>query len=199
MDDRVRLNAAAFYMEVDDIILDYLPDPVNNPQFVEVFNSGNADIYGVELDLQAAISDRFLFSFNYAYLDSEINDAVFPDGSDRSDTTELVWAPEHAFAVSTDYSLPVSVGELLFHLDYSWQGSQLALANTEFGRVEVGSYGLLNGRIALADVNMLGADWEFVLWGKNLADRDNANYLIGTTASTYLQPRTYGAELILEF
>ena len=199
MDNSVRLNGAVYYMEVDDIILDYLPDPINNPQFVEVFNSGNADIYGVEVDLQAAITDRFLVSFNYAYLDYEINDAIFPDGSDRTDTTELVWAPEHAFAVSTDYSMPISAGELLFHLDYSWQDSRYALANTEFGKVEVSSYGLLNGRIALADVKMLGGTWQIAAWGKNLANRDDANYLIGSTASTYLQPRTYGAELVLEF
>lgn len=199
MDNSVRLNGAVYYMEVDDIILDYLPDPINNPQFVEVFNSGNADIWGAEVDLQAAITDRFLVSFNYAYLDYEINDAIFPDGSDRTDTTELVWAPEHAFAVSTDYSMPISAGELLFHLDYSWQDSRYALANTEFGKVEVSSYGLLNGRIALADVKMLGGTWQIAAWGKNLANRDDANYLIGATASTYLQPRTYGAELVLEF
>jgi hypothetical protein len=36
------------------------------------------------------------------------------------------------------------------------------------------------------------------VWGKNLENRDNSNYLIGATAETYLQPRTYGAELILE-
>ncbi|MCB1699956.1 MAG: TonB-dependent receptor [Pseudomonadales bacterium] len=199
MDNSLRFNAAAFYMEVDDIILDYLPDPVNNPQFVEVFNSGNADIYGAEIDMQAAITERFLISFNYAYVDYTINDAIFPDGSDRSDTTELVWAPENAFAVSTDYSLPVSIGELQFHLDYSWQDSQYALANTEFGDVEVAAFGLLNGRISLADMKMFSADWQFAIWGKNLANRDDANYLIGATASTYLQPRTYGAELIMEF
>ncbi len=199
MENRVRLNAAMYYMEVEDIILDYLPDPVNNPQFVEVFNSGNADIYGVELDLQAAVTDHLLLGFNYTYLDYEINDAIFPDGSDRSDTTELVWAPEHAFAFSSDYHLPVSVGEFRFHLDYSWQDSRYALANTEFGGVEVGSFGLLNGRISLADVSLFGGNWQFAAWGKNLTNRDDANYLIGATASTYLQPRTYGAELILEF
>ena len=46
---------------------------------------------------------------------------------------------------------------------------------------------------------MFSADWQFAIWGKNLANRDDANYLIGATASTYLQPRTYGAELIMEF
>jgi iron complex outermembrane recepter protein len=48
-------------------------------------------------------------------------------------------------------------------------------------------------------VKMAGSDWQFALWGKNLANRDDANYLIGATAYTYLQPRTYGVEAILEF
>ena len=45
---------------------------------------------------------------------------------------------------------------------------------------------------------MLGGNWQFAVWGKNLTNRDDSNYLIGATARTYLQPRTYGAELILE-
>ena len=199
MDNHLRLNGAVFFMNVDDIILDYLPDPVNNPQFVEVFNSGDADISGAEIDLEALITDRWMLSFNYAYLDYEINDAIFPDGSDRTETTELVWAPEHAFGFSSDYNYAINVGEIRFHVDYSWQGERYALANTEFGQVQVGSYGLLNGRLALADVKMAGSDWQFALWGKNLANRDDANYLIGATAYTYLQPRTYGVEAILEF
>ncbi|MCP5189050.1 MAG: TonB-dependent receptor [Pseudomonadales bacterium] len=198
MDNHLRFNGAAYYMEVDDIILDYLPDPVNAPNVVEVFNSGDANIYGVEADIQAAITERLLVSFNYAYLDYDINNAIFPDGSDRTGTTVLVWAPENAFSVSADYNLPIEAGEVQLHLDYSWQDSQYALANTDAGKVEVSSFGLLNGRISLADVNMLGGNWQFALWGKNLANRDDSNYLIGATARTYLQPRTYGAELVLQ-
>jgi iron complex outermembrane recepter protein len=93
----------------------------------------------------------------------------------------------------------VSVGELLFHLDYAWQDDQFALANTEFGKVEVEDYGLWNGRISLGDVQMEGHNWQFALWGRNLTDEDTANYLIGATASTYLAPRMWGAEVIFEF
>jgi len=171
---------------------------VNNPQFVEVFNSGNADIWGAEVDLQWAIGEHFLLGFNYAYIDYDINDAIFPDGSDRTDTTELVWAPENAYMVSADYDLPLSVGSLQFHLDYSWQDDQYALANTDSGEVQVDAFGLMNGRISLADVKIWDANWQFAVWGKNLTDEDKANYLIGATATTYLQPLTWGAEVILE-
>jgi iron complex outermembrane receptor protein len=199
LNQRLRLNGAIFYMNVDDIILDYLPDPVFSPQFVESFNSGDADIYGVEIDLQAAITDNFLVGFNYAYLDYDMNDVKFPDGSDKTDTTELVWAPENAYAITADYDLPVSFGEIRFHLDYSWQDDQYALANTEFGEVQVDDFGLLNGRISMADVELFGCNWQFAVWGKNLTDEDSANYLIGSTASTYLEPLMWGGEIIFEY
>ena len=55
LDQNLRLNGAIYHMVIDDVILDYLPDPVNNPQFVEVFNSGEATIEGLELDITWAL------------------------------------------------------------------------------------------------------------------------------------------------
>jgi len=45
-------------MNIDDIILDFLPDPINNPQFVEVFNSGEAEVNGLELDILGLLKPR---------------------------------------------------------------------------------------------------------------------------------------------
>jgi iron complex outermembrane receptor protein len=199
LDQRVRLNGATYFQQVSDIILDYLPDPADNPQLVESFNSGDADIWGLEIDLQAAITDQFLVSLSYAYLNYDFSDVEFPDGSDRTDTTELVWAPENAYTISADYDLPVTIGEVRFHLDYAWQADQFALSNTDFGKVEVADYGLLNARISLAEVEMGGHNWQFAVWGRNLTDEDSANYLIGSTASTYLQPMMWGADVIFEW
>jgi hypothetical protein len=50
---------------------------------------------------------------------------------------------------------------LRFHLDYSWQDEQYALANTGSGEVQVDDYGLLSGRISTADVEFLGGNWQF--------------------------------------
>ena len=199
LDQRVRLNGATYYMQVNDIILDYLPDPVGSPQLVESFNSGDADIWGLEIDLQAAITDQFLVGLSYSYLNYDFSNVDFPDGTDHTDTTELVWAPENAYAITADYDLPVSIGQVRFHLDYSWQDDQFALANTEFGKVEVADYGLLNARVSLADVEMGGHNWQFAVWGKNITDEDTANYQIGATAATYLAPAMWGGEVIFEF
>ncbi|MBN7795146.1 TonB-dependent receptor [Parahaliea mediterranea] len=200
LDNRLRLNAAVYQTEIEDIILDYLPDPVNAPNIVDIFNSGEAEIRGVELDILAAITDNFQIGINYAYLDSDISDAVFPDGSDRTDTTVLVWAPENAYSLVADYYLQLdSLGELKAHLDYAWQDEQYALANTDAGEVLVGDYGLLNARISLDYVQLLGGEWQFAVWAKNLTDEDNVNYRIGQTSTTYLQPRTWGVDLKLRY
>jgi iron complex outermembrane receptor protein len=166
---------------------------------VESFNSGDADIWGLEIDLQAAITDQFLVGLSYSYLNYDFSNVDFPDGTDHTDTTELVWAPENAYAITADYDLPVSIGQVRFHLDYSWQDDQFALANTEFGKVEVADYGLLNARVSLADVEMGGHNWQFAVWGKNITDEDTANYQIGATAATYLAPAMWGGEVIFEF
>ena len=150
-------------------------------------------------DAQAALTDHFLVGFNYAYLDYDINDAIFPDGSDRTDTTELVWAPEHAYAVTADYTNPTGLGEWLFHLDYSWQDDQFALANTDSGEVVVNDFGLLNARISLSQVEMLGGNWQFAVWGRNITDEDSSNYKIGATANTFLEPNAWGGEIIVEY
>lgn len=199
MDKRVRFNGAIFQMQIKDIILDYLFDPVNAPQFVQVFNSGEATIEGLEMDVTAAVTENFTVGFNYAYLDSEFKDAIFPDGVDRTETTVLTWAPEHAYSITADYSMPIKVGVMNFHLDYAWQDDQFALANTNFGEVVVADFGLLNGRVSLGDVEIAGGNWQFALWSKNMLDDDSVNYRIGSTAVTYLQPRTIGADVTFEF
>ena len=173
MDNHLRLNAAAFYMEVDDIILDYLPDPVNNPQFVEVFNSRRRGYLRCEVDLGGGAHGTLLVSFNYAYLDYDINDAIFPTAP--TGPAPPCWCGRRRALFGERRLQPADRGwRGQLHLDYSWQDSQYALANTDAGKVEVSSFGLLNGRISLADVNMFGGNWQFALWGKNLANRTTA-------------------------
>jgi iron complex outermembrane receptor protein len=198
-DNRLRLNGAIFHMEIDDIILDYLPDPVFSPQFVEVINSGDADVDGLEIDLQWLITEHVLLGLSYAYLDYDINDAIFPDGSDRSNSTELLWAPENAYTVTFDWAIPVGYGEWSLHLDYAWQDDQFALANTDAGEVVVDDFGVFNANVTLAGVEMLGGNWALMVYGENLTDEDDANYRIGATAATFMRPREYGVQVIFEY
>ena len=199
LDRRLRVNAALYRTEIDDIILDYLPDPVNAPSLVDIFNSGTAQIQGFELEALALIGERLQLGFNYNWLDSEIDDALFPDGSDRTDTTVLTWAPEHAWSFSADYRQPLGAAALLLHADYVWQDDQFGLANTDAGEVVVDGFGLLNARVAIDGIALAGGQWQLALWARNLLDADDVNYRIGQTSTAYLMPRTYALELRLRY
>ncbi len=193
---RVRLNAAFFRMDIDDTILDYLPDPVNAPSITQSVNAGDTEIYGAEVDVLAAVTDYLTVGVNYAWLDYDFTGVNFPDGTNHSNSTELVWAPEHAYSIVADYNVPVGeIGVLKMHFDYAWQDDQYSLANTDFIEAKVGDFGLLNGRIALDEVALAGGIWQLAVWAKNLTDENDVNYQIGTTAATFLQPRTYGMDV----
>ena len=65
------------------------------------------------------------------------------------------------------------------------------------------SYGLLDGRIALTDIELGGGTTaEVALWGKNLTDKE---YLVSAinlsilTLSQFGDPRSFGGELRIRF
>ena len=61
---------------------------------------------------------------------------------------------------------------------------------------------VINGRIALKNIEIAGAKTEFSVWGRNLTDRNymNSNLFLPTgTAINYMPARTYGLELSLSF
>ncbi len=61
---------------------------------------------------------------------------------------------------------------------------------------------VLNGRIALKEIELGGAKAEFSVWGRNLTDRNYMNsnlFLPFGTAVNYMPARTYGAELSVQF
>ena len=81
LDNRLRVNAAVFHYEVDDMQLSIIGGATNSNQ---VINANEGTATGFELDLEWLISDNFLATFGAAYNDTEINDAglnVVPCGS----------------------------------------------------------------------------------------------------------------------
>jgi iron complex outermembrane receptor protein len=103
-------------------------------------------------------------------------------------------------------------GRLMFRLDanyrsktfngYTLTGNQAAV---DAGTVK--SSWILNGRVALADFNLAGANAELAVWGKNLLDNDKmasggALFLGAFGAlysATFERARTVGVDLILDF
>ena len=69
--EKVRLNVAAFYYEVDDIQLVFVGGVDNR---VTLANADEGIGYGVEFDLDIAMTENFVLSAGFGYNKTEIND-----------------------------------------------------------------------------------------------------------------------------
>jgi iron complex outermembrane receptor protein len=89
------------------------------------------------------------------------------------------------------------------NLNYTWQDDQISSYTRTFNDqfYEVPSYGLLNARLMLSDVNALNGEMEFALWGKNLGDEEY--YLEHNNAivpfAIYGEPRSWGVDVVYRY
>ncbi|MBL4838194.1 MAG: TonB-dependent receptor [Kordiimonadaceae bacterium] len=197
-DQKLRLNATAFYMDYTDLqIVRFGPVPSSPFGTFLTTNIGSAKITGVELEFDMQVSEQFSISGNYAYLDTEVKDLVI-NGADLSGKT-LRQAPEHSFNISADYYVPIAndMGGLDFNLQYSFTDEQRFDYLSDDTISE--AMKLLSARIAWTSSD---GGYGLALWGKNLTDYSYVNhtYIIGPgVIGTWGAPRTFGITGIVKF
>jgi iron complex outermembrane receptor protein len=206
MDNRVRLNAAVFYYEVDDIQFTAVGGASNSIQLVNA-NQGTGQ--GVELDLEWMISDNLTVTFGGAYADTEINDRnlrvgacaactinnpVDADNRVLVDGNPFPNAPETTFNFTASYSIPVGrESELFAFTDWAYQG------DTQFFLYDAAEFvtdGQFEGGLRVG-WRLLDGSMEVALFGRNITDEENVqgaidfNNLTGFTN----EPRIFGLSL----
>ena len=170
-DGRVRANLAAFFMDYEDLhVRTTLFDPNSGSQVRTFFNAGSAEASGLEAELTALVSDRFVVQASLGFLDTQYNEDVIDEF--RNDVLlvageALPFAPELSYSLSAIYSAPLADGrELRLRADYSWRDDLLWDATgAADDRDGEDSFGLLN----------LSATYEFERWsltafGRNVTD-----------------------------
>ena len=164
MDGRLRVNAALFRMQRDDIqISTSTTRPVGGGAVEFIVYTGNAaEGYNQGLELEAefdATDDLTLFA-NVGLLDSEYEDYVDNSGRDL-DGREQAHAPSYQFFAGAQYRLgqhwSLSV-ELEGKDEYYFSASHAARSD---------AYELINASITYERDN-----WRARLWGRNLTDED---------------------------
>lgn len=213
LDRRLRINAAAFMTDYDDLVLTISGRPPLFASYVENTNAGEAEVDGVELDVVGLIGDATTLTFSYTYLDSELQDVVVPDdsfllsgppasqvdlrGVDITDTTFIPFAPENAYSIALDHSIPLNGGASIdLHLNYGWRDELFSQAGMG---LPVEDIGMLGARVALTDWQVAGTRLTLAAWGKNLTDEEEVVYNLSDFGFQYNRPRTYGMDLQLEF
>ena len=161
MDNRVRLNFAAFYTDFQDLQVELLDD-VN--LVLVVANAADAVIKGIEVEFEAALHETTTFFASGSYVDAEYKDYIDPlRGIDYSGN-QIQRAPKEQFNVGFDVRAPLKTGglEFLANVSYSYQSKMY------FGPDESNfepSYGTLDARVGFGSAD---GKWSVFIWGRNL-------------------------------
>jgi iron complex outermembrane receptor protein len=172
-DGRVRAGATAFLMDYSSLQETvYSPGPGGIP-VAGVENVPSATINGIELEVDADITDALRVAFSGTWLDATVDEFSTVDplyaelGEQDFSGNRLARSPEWQFTLTGEYTVPVS-GTLAatFRADYSWRSHQyFELFNHELAAQD--SYGLLNMSAALEPDD---GSWSVSLFGRNLTD-----------------------------
>ncbi|MEH6592755.1 MAG: TonB-dependent receptor [Halioglobus sp.] len=204
-DNRLQINGAAFYYDYKD------------QQFINVIginqtleNAGSSEIYGMEVEVQAAISERLSLRLGLGLVDTEFTDLVLNDPATNTPRdysgNELQQAPKVNFNVALDYVIGQwSAGELALHVDTAYQDEQYFSAYNDapgFENIRADSYWQTNALIRFDDS---GERYSVSLWVKNVEENDEPIYALSLSSgygydyTVVGAPRQYGVDFTLRF
>ena len=196
-DDRVRLNAAAFYSDYEEVQVTFF-DSLGGPVTA---NAGTVEIKGLEVELTALVSDRLLLDVSYGYADAGYTTINPISGLSLTldESARLVNTPENTFNIGLEYSLPIGARQLATRVDYSYKDDVFNDSqNSPFLFQE--AYDTLNASIRLS----IGESVDVVVFVDNLTNErfiesGDSNFGLGFHEANYNRPREYGVTFRYRF
>lgn len=207
-DDRLRINAAIFRNQYDDLQLSSFEASADGGSILPVFtNAGEAVMKGAELELTALATESLTVNLNIGYLDAEYREYITGDPLsnqliDISDQRELVNAPEWDTQFGLRYDFAAwDWGQLSFLTDISYRSKTYLEVNSQETLAQSG-YSLVNAAFILAAEDN---SWNVMLGGKNLSDKRYRSHAFdisafpGVMLGYYSAPRTYALSASYSF
>jgi iron complex outermembrane recepter protein len=212
-DRRLRLNGTLFYAKLDDKQLNQFTANSGGAASVTV-NAGSAEFKGIELEVEALPIDALRLNASFGYTDRSFKTFNILDPAtnqiiDIADEAQFSYSASTTFTGGAQYTVgEVMGGELSARVDYTYRSRLYFNVVPRFAQfddaISAPGIGLLDGRIALSKVDLGGTNAEFAIWGRNLTDEkyrvSGIDFgSLGFATNTYGLPRTYGAEVRMEF
>lgn len=210
MENRLRLNLAAFYYDVDGQQLTAVGGGSN---IIKLINADKTVGYGFETDIEFAATENLLItagaSYNYTELqdvdlgvaacgapctmkDPVVNDIAMIDGN------RLPQAPEWIGNITLRYGVPVGdAGEIYFYTDWAYKSDTNL---TLYEAVEFRSDAMLEGGVRLGYIHNDG-QFELALYGRNITDKETVTGVLDFNNLTGIvnEPRIWGVEFSRDF
>ncbi len=176
LDERLRIEAALFYMELDNkqetrSTKDSPDDPTASPKVV----SGGEEIEGIELIATLGITDDLRLEISSTYRESEsVLEPYFDAAGEPAGGDTQISRADTDYTLRLDWTPEVPTGYLLVHMDYVFE---------EEGGPDANSVIFYEGPWYYQDKKQLSARiaWqnfsetlEVALWGRNLLDEEYA-------------------------
>lgn len=204
MDGRLQLNAALFYQDVSDkqgITYDSnLAAPVSR-----LISLGDADIYGVELELLAVPTDNLELSLGIGWLDSEISaDPGYiiytAAGDERALDGSELGSPDLMVNGVVSYNIPLHDGAVVtLQTDFSYHSEGVGTGGNEYNYSEAKT--LVNARVFWVSAS---EKWEVQAYVKNVFETEYIDNTYGISGSDYVygnmgMPRWAGIKVGMNF
>lgn len=200
MEQRIRFNGAIFYMDYQDKQEEIgLPSDGDTGQRISVFNAADATMQGIELELQAIVTENLSLRANLGYLDSEYDEFTFDNGFEIVDNSGLEFrrAPEFTGSIDATYEWQMGNGEAWVRGAYRFLGEHF-IEQTNRPELENDDQHLVD-----ASVNYSINGLTFSVFGRNLTDEDGWAHGLNVSGlwayASARAPRTWGAEVVYNF
>ncbi|MBW2370234.1 MAG: TonB-dependent receptor [Deltaproteobacteria bacterium] len=203
LNKRLRVNATVFYMDYQDMVMDYFTVIETGIANV-VSNAAESEISGFELEVLARPAKALTLNLNVGYLDSEMTDfrnALDPSGNPLDASgNRLALVPEWSYSLGAQYVFNLGdSGFLTVRGDLTYRGEQFSDVANE-AKYELDSLTLVN---AFARYETADARWSLDLYGRNLVDEEYYTNKyegpLGGDLGSVGAPVTYGARLTYNF
>lgn len=200
MGQRLRFNGAIFYMDYQDKQEEIgLASDGATGQRISVFNAADATMQGIELELQALITDNLSVRANLGYLDSEYDEFTFDNGFEIVDNSGLEFrrAPDFTGSVDATYEWQMGNGQAWVRGAYRFLGEHF-IEQTNRPELENDAQHLVD---ASANYSVNGLT--FSVFGRNLTGEDGWAHGLNVSGlwayASARAPRTWGAEVTYNF
>ncbi|MFK7977208.1 MAG: TonB-dependent receptor [Halioglobus sp.] len=191
LDDRLRLNAALFYSEIDDF---QFQEQLETGIGTRVTNRAEIETSGLDLEFQANPIPNLTLHGGLLYM----HDYDITAGPEAGQ--QLKFTAEISGNVGATLFFPIADGGIYLRTDYSFMSDHITNTNADVRAQDEQDRNLLNARIGFRN-----DQWHVALWGKNLTEDEYAPLtaatlpLTGVDAYFLAPPRTYGATLRYDF
>ena len=193
LDARLRINAAAFYSQIDDF---QSQRQLETGLGSFVSNEAEVEVSGLDFQLEAMPLPNLTLSAGLLYMHKyEITDGP-------EDGAELPFTADYSGNLAATLVFPLGDGGIYWRTDYSYMDDHNTNVATEdeLRDSDFDDRNLVNTKLGWRNDN-----WNVSIWGKNLTDDEYATqtastfFITGMDAYFLAPPRTYGATLRYDF